>query len=123
MREAAFEGALDDADPLVRARVYRMTGELGRTDLIAHLAPGLRDDDPECRYWSVWAAARMGAEEPLDILAEIAWRSGPRSEQALDILLRRREVQRANAWLRDLAGLAERRRSVIRATGVIGDPI
>jgi uncharacterized protein (TIGR02270 family) len=103
---------------LVRARAFCTTGELGRIDLMAHLASGFRDDDPECRFWSAWAAARMGAAEPLDMLSESAWRSGPRSEQALDILAPSR-----GAWLRDLAGLPERRRSVIRATGVVGDPI
>jgi uncharacterized protein (TIGR02270 family) len=122
-REVAVESLLDDPEPLVRARAYRTIGELGRTDLMAYIAPGFRDDDPECRFWSAWAAARMGAAEPLDLLAEIAWRDGPRAEQSLDIILRRLEVQRANAWLRDLAGLPERRRSVIRATGGIGDPI
>jgi uncharacterized protein (TIGR02270 family) len=122
-RDARLETALANADPLVRARACRTTGELGLTDLMAYIAPGFRDDDPECRYWSAWAAARMGAAGPLDLLAEIAWQGGQRAEQALDILLRRLEVQRANAWLRNLAGLPDSRRSVIRATGVIGDPI
>jgi uncharacterized protein (TIGR02270 family) len=120
---ASLATAVADAAPLVRARAYRTAGQLGRTDLMPHIAPGFRDEDPECNFWSAWAAARMGAAEPLDTLAEIAWQGGPRAERALDMLLRRLEVQRANAWLRDLAGLPERRRSLIRATGVIGDPI
>jgi uncharacterized protein (TIGR02270 family) len=123
MRDVALDNALADVDPLVRARAYRTIGQLGRADLMAHIVPGSRDDDTECRFWSAWAAARMGAVEPLETLAEIGWQGGPRAEEALDILLRRLEVQRANAWLRDLAGLPERRCSVIRATGVIGDPI
>jgi uncharacterized protein (TIGR02270 family) len=123
MREVALETLLGDPVPLVRARAYRTTGELGRTDLITYLLSAIKDDNPECRFWSAWAAARMGAAEPLDVLAEIAWQGGPRAGQALDMILRRLDVARANAWLRDLAGLPERRRSVIRATGVIGDPI
>jgi uncharacterized protein (TIGR02270 family) len=123
MLEVALETWLDDPDPLVRGRAYRTVGELGRADLIARLSPGLSDKDPENRFWSAWSAARMGAAEPLDALAEIAWQGGLRAERALDLLLRWLEVARANAWLRDLAGLPERRRSVIRATGIIGDPI
>jgi uncharacterized protein (TIGR02270 family) len=119
----SFAATVADAAPLVRARAYRTAGQLGLADLMAYFAPGFRDDDPECRFWSAWAAGRMGAAEPLDTLAEIAWDNGPRAERALDLMLRRLEVARANAWLRDLAGLPERRRSVIRATGVIGDPI
>jgi hypothetical protein len=86
MREATLDRALDDADPWACARAYRSMGELGRSDLIGRLAAGLKDDDPECRFWSAWAAARMGAAEPLDCLAGIAWQGGPRAERALDLL-------------------------------------
>jgi uncharacterized protein (TIGR02270 family) len=123
MREGVLERALADADPLVRARAYRTIGELGHADVIAQIAPGFRDDDPECRFWSAWAAARMGAAEPLDVMAEIAWQGGPRAERALDLLLRRLDMAPANARLREFAQLPDRQRSQIRATGVIGDPI
>jgi uncharacterized protein (TIGR02270 family) len=115
---------LADPSPLVRARAYRTTGQLGRADLMAHLRPGLNDPDPECRFWSVWAAARMGAgEEALGVLAEIAWTNQPRAVRALDLLLRRLEVPHANAWLREFAKLPGRQRELIRATGVVGDPV
>ncbi len=114
--------ALADPSPLVRARAYCTTGQLGRADLMAQLAPGLTDPDPECRFWSAWAAARMGAIEPLNILAEIAWNNLPRADRALDLLLRRLEVPHANAWLREFAKLPDRQRDLIRATGVVGDP-
>ncbi len=112
---------LTDHSP--RARAYRTTGQLGRHDLMARLRPGLTDPDPECRFWSAWAAARMGATEPLDILADIAWNNLHRADRALDLLLRRFNVPQANAWLREFAKLPDRKRSLIRATGVIGDPL
>jgi uncharacterized protein (TIGR02270 family) len=65
----------------------------------------------------------MGAVEPLDTLADIAWNNLPHADLALDMLLRRLEVARANAWLRDFAKLPERQRSVVCATGAIGDPL
>ena len=114
--------ALSDGSPLVRARAYRTTGQLGRRDLLPQLRPGLTDPDPECRFWSAWAAARMGASEPLNPLADIAWNNLPRADRALDLLLRRLDVPQAKDWLRELAKLPGRERSVIRATGVIGDP-
>jgi len=120
----ALASALADAIPVVRARAYRTTGQLGRADLMAHLAPGLTDPDPECRFWAAWAAARMGAgEEPLGVLAEIAWTDQPRAGLALDMLLRRLELSHANAWLREFAKLPGRQRDLIRATGVVGDPV
>jgi uncharacterized protein (TIGR02270 family) len=112
-----------DAVACVRARAYRTTGQLGRADLVAQLRPGLTDPDPECRFWSAWAAARMGATEPLDTLADIAWNNLPRADRALDLLLRRLDVPQANAWLREFAKLPNRQRALIRATGVIGDPL
>jgi uncharacterized protein (TIGR02270 family) len=112
-----------DAVACVRARAYRTTGQLGRADLVAQLRPGLTDPDPECRFWSAWAAARMGATEPLETLADIAWNNLPRADRALDLLLRRLDVPQANAWLREFAKLPDRQRALIRATGVIGDPL
>jgi uncharacterized protein (TIGR02270 family) len=119
-----LETASQASSPLVRARAYRTTGQLGRYDLLSHLRPGLTDPDPECRFWSAWAAARMGAgEEALGVLAEIAWTNQPRAPRALELLLRRVEVPHANAWLREFAKLPDRQRDLIRATGVIGDPL
>jgi uncharacterized protein (TIGR02270 family) len=120
---ASTSAALADPSPLVRSRAYRTAGQLGRADLMAQLRPGLTDDDPECRFWSAWSAARMGATEPLDILADIAWNNLPRADRALDLLLRRLDVPQANAWLRGFAKLPDRQRSLIRAGGVIGDPL
>jgi uncharacterized protein (TIGR02270 family) len=65
----------------------------------------------------------MGATEPLATLADIAWNNLPRAGRALDLLLRRLDLPQANAWLREFVKLPDRQRAVIRATGVIGDPI
>jgi uncharacterized protein (TIGR02270 family) len=115
---------LSDPVPLVRARAYRTAGQLGRADVMAQIRLGLTDDDSECRFWSAWSAARMGARgEPLDVLADIAWNNHPRAVRALDLLLRRLDVPQANSWLREFAKLPGRQRDLIRATGVIGDPL
>jgi uncharacterized protein (TIGR02270 family) len=120
----ALAPTLADPSPLVRARAYRTSGLLGRADLMSHLRPGLADEDPECRFWSAWTAARMGAGgEPLRVLADIAWNNHPRAVRAIDILLRRLDVPQASAWLREFAKLPGRQRDLIRATGVIGDPL
>ena len=59
----------------------------------------------------------------LNILADIAWNNLPRADRALDLLLRRLDVPQANAWLREFAKVPDRQRALIRATGVIGDPL
>jgi uncharacterized protein (TIGR02270 family) len=118
--DADLARALADPSPLVRASACRTAGQLGRAELIAQLGQG--DDDPECRFWSAWAAARMGSSEPLDTLADIAWSNLPRAERALDLLLRRLDLPQANDWLREFAKLPDRQRSLIRAAGLAGDP-
>jgi uncharacterized protein (TIGR02270 family) len=124
VQQTRWEPAVEDRAPLVRARANRTAGQLGRADLVAQLRPGLTDDDPECRFWSAWAAARMGARgQALDVLADIAWNNQPRAVRALDLLLRRLDVPQANAWLREFAKLPGRQRDLIRAAGVIGDPL
>jgi uncharacterized protein (TIGR02270 family) len=122
--DAALAGIVADPLPAVRARARRTAGQLGRADLMAQLRPGLVDEDPECRFWSAWAAARMGAgDEALRVLADIAWNNLTRADRALDLLLRRLDVPQANAWLREFAKIPGRQRAAIRATGVIGDPL
>jgi uncharacterized protein (TIGR02270 family) len=119
----ALDQALTDSDVGVRARARRTVGQLGLRDLTLHVVSNVTDEDPECRFWSAWSAARMGATEPLDTLADIAWNNLPCADRALDLLLRRLAVPQANAWLREFAKLPDRQRSLIRATGVIGDPL
>jgi uncharacterized protein (TIGR02270 family) len=119
----ALDTALAHSDVGVRARALRAIGQLGLIDLKPLVVLDLTEEDPECRFWSAWAAARMGATEPLDTLADIAWNNLPRAVRALDILLRRLDVLQANAWLREFAKLPGRQRDLIRATGVIGDPL
>jgi uncharacterized protein (TIGR02270 family) len=65
----------------------------------------------------------MGAAEPLETLADIAWNKRPRAGRALDLLLRRFAVPEANAWLRGFARLPDRKRDLIRATAIVGDPL
>jgi uncharacterized protein (TIGR02270 family) len=119
--QPGLEAALADREPLVRARAARTMGELGRADLRAGLNALLADPDEDCRFWAAWSAARLGTTEGLRALAEFARSAGPMSDRALDLLLRCLSTERANAFLRPLARDPVRCRTVVRATGVIGD--
>jgi uncharacterized protein (TIGR02270 family) len=113
-----------DLEPLPRARAFRTAGQLGRLALMPQLLAARADPDPECRFWAAWSAARLGATEPFGVLAEIARGTGPRADAALEMLLRRVPVEQGNAWLSAYArNLPDRRRSLVRATGILGDPL
>jgi uncharacterized protein (TIGR02270 family) len=119
----ALGAALGDPAPLVRARACRVAGLLGRTGLLPRLLAALAEEDPECRFQAAWAAARLGAAEPLGVLGQVARTDHPRAEAALGLLLRRLPLAEGNAWLAAFArDLPARRRSLIRATGILGDP-
>ncbi len=114
--------ALEDPAPPVRAAAARAAGLLGRTVLRPMLAALIEDPDPDCRFWAAWAATRLGGEAAIATLADIAWNNLPHAGRALDLLLRRLDPAAARDWLKQLATLEDRRRDLIRATGVLGDP-
>ena len=107
----------------VRARAYRATGQLGRPDLMTGSPPASSTLTLNAASGPPGPRRAWAPIEPLDVLADIAWNNLPRADRALDLLLRRLDVPQANAWLREFAKLPGRQRSLIRATGVIGDPL
>jgi uncharacterized protein (TIGR02270 family) len=121
VNQPRLEAALADQEPLVRARAARAIGELGRADCRAKLATLLTDPDEDCRFWAAWSASRLGISEGMDALAEFARAGGPRCDRALELLLRCLPIERAHAFLRQLARDPTLHRSVIRAAGAIGD--
>jgi uncharacterized protein (TIGR02270 family) len=122
--EEILERLAEDPDPLPRARAWRSIGQLGRRTLMPQLLAASAEEDPECRFWGAWSAARMGETATFRILADIARGTGPRADAALEILLRRATREQGNAWFSSFAGkYPDRRRSVVRATGILGDPI
>ena len=123
VRQPGLETALADPEPLVRARAARTMGELGKGDMRAQLNALLADPDDDCRFWAAWSAARLGTEEGLRALAQFTCSTGERCDRAIDLILRRLPVDRANAFLRPLARDPEYRRVVIQATSVIGDAL
>jgi uncharacterized protein (TIGR02270 family) len=116
-----LEAALADQEQLVRARAARAMGELGRADSRTKLNALLTDPDEDCRFWAAWSASRLGITGGVDALAEFARFPGPRCDRALDLLLRCLPMERAHDFLRQLAREPTLQRTVIRATGAIGD--
>jgi uncharacterized protein (TIGR02270 family) len=117
-----LDAALADDEPLVRARMARTIGELGRSVLRPALISLSMDRDENCRFWAAWSATLLGMTEGPQTLYEFAQTPGLWSEVALDLLLRALPVRDANELLRPLGRDMQRRRNIIRATAAIGDP-
>lgn len=94
--------AFRDADPGVRARALRAAGELGKVDYVQHARQALADEDPACRYWAAWTAARLGDRvgAAVQTLRDIALQPGPLQERAVAMAVRVMSSADVRDWLR-----------------------
>jgi uncharacterized protein (TIGR02270 family) len=114
-----------DSSTLVRARALRLVGELGRADLGPELRTTLeREPDPDCRFWAAWSAALTGERGPAaPVLMTEVETSGPHRQRALEVAVRIMAPAEAKAWLSRLNGDPAHARTVVTATGYLGDPV
>ena len=116
-------GTLDDADPRLRARALRLTGEIGKVELHDPVLRHLEDPEPEPAFWAAWSAVLLGdrgvALSALETLAEGA---GPRKWRALELAARAMGLERGTLWARALNGDPAHRRLLTALVGHLGDP-
>ena len=119
----ALAVAITDANPLLRARALRVTGEIGQRDLLAACLTALVDTDAACRFWAAHSAALLGERgKAIDVLKGFVLRPSPFRVRALKLLLKFIEVQQATELLRALAPDPANIRFLIQGAGVVGDP-
>ncbi len=110
-------------DALLRARAFRAAGELGRQDLLSQLSASLSSEDGAIRFSAAWSLARLsGDAQGLATLRGVAESPGPYRERALQLAVRRMDVEAAKVWQAALAKSKDRLRLAILAAGAIGDP-
>ena len=119
----ALAHALSDPSPLVRARAYRTTGQLGRADLSPSFAPASPTPTPNAASGPpgpprAWAPPSRSTPSPIS-----PGTTSPAPTARSTSCSAASTCLQANAWLREFAKLPGRQRDLIRATGVIGDPL
>jgi uncharacterized protein (TIGR02270 family) len=113
---------LNDEDPVVRARVLRTIGEIGRREMISTCARAMRDEDPLCRFWAAWSAVLLGdREDALSVLSELLC-GGFQEQRALQLALQTAAVDRGHALLQLQASEPTNVRLLIKGAGYVGDP-
>ncbi len=121
--QGRLDRLVEDPDPAVRARAFRLAGEVGRRALRPVLVAALADTDPACRSWAAWSAVRLGDRgAALEVLARAAEEAEPDGWPALDLAVRAMAPAAAAGWIRVLNGDPRHARRVIRAAGALGDP-
>ncbi len=113
---------LQDADTGVRARALRSVGEMRHSNLCPATLEHLGDDDTACRFWAAWSATLLGDKAGLSALQSFFDPQAAFHQRALSLGLRAMDKTAAMHWTREQATVGGYARSVVAATGIIGDP-
>lgn len=115
--------AFRSEDALVRARAFRMAGELGRRDCVRQLQDALNDTDESCRFWSVWSLALLGEKRSIPELQAFADSRTQFTERAIDMLARCMNPASVLSWHKEISGAEKKSRLAIKVAGALGDPV
>ncbi len=119
----ALDAALGSGDRLLRARTCKAVGELGRRDLLPVIQPELRSAEPGCRFWAAWSIALVaGYSGAVDVLQQFSAEPGPYRDRALQLAVRRLNLQSASQWLQRIAPADGGDRMAVIGAGATGDP-
>jgi len=124
-----LQEAISDADPLLKARALRAVGELGRVDLVpliqheVNREPSAKDKAEGCLFWAAWSIALLaGYTNAVQVLRSFAESTSPYRERALQLALRRLDINSAHVWYQQLTKNPKFARAAVIGAGVIGDP-
>jgi uncharacterized protein (TIGR02270 family) len=115
--------AFTAADPLLKARAFRVACELGLVDLHITLRAHLKAKDPACRFWAAWSIALLnGHENAVGVLQSIAEAGGPFSVRSVKLAMRRLPPRNARTWIKKLIRELGQLRIAAIGAGALGDP-
>lgn len=129
----ALDAACAAEDDALRARAFRVAGEVGRVELLPLLQAAVsRDGEPATpRFWAARSAVLLGGRDlALAWLATLAEGAAPFSDAAAELSLKALDLPTAHQHLRhcaaqtkaDTPAAAQARRRLIRRCGIVGDP-
>jgi uncharacterized protein (TIGR02270 family) len=115
--------AIKQTDPLLKARALRAVGELGRNELVDVAASSMFSDDEAVRFPAAWSVALLnGSSKAITVLKSMVESKGPLREKALEVTVRRMELESAKAWQHHLTQRPDQARLAIAGAGAIGAP-
>jgi uncharacterized protein (TIGR02270 family) len=120
---AALRSAVDDADPVLRARALRCAGEIKRHDLLEAIRAHVQDENEACRFWAAWTVTLLGAREGIPVLMRLVEQNSAHVERALGLVLRAIELTDGRRWISSLAREPQFVRLVVVGAGILGDPV
>jgi uncharacterized protein (TIGR02270 family) len=115
--------AVDDKNPLLKARALKAVGQLGRIDLLPSVRSNMDAEDIGCRFAAAWSGALLGDVQAIHALKAVAKLDAPYREEAAKMALRRMDLPTAHGWQRKLAQSWISIRLAVIGSGVVGDPV
>lgn len=104
------------------SRALRLIGELRRQDLMPVVAAAAKADSDVVKFWAAWAAIMLGNKNAVEAIKPVVFAPGPCHALAIQLVFRVLPVVLARSWISEMAKIKDLERSVIIATGVLGDP-
>ncbi len=120
----ALEKALNDTDSMLKARAFKIVGEMGYSVWLPLLRKHFSSSDLPSRFQAAWSAARI-AKDPAAIaeLQTIALTESRYRLRSVEMVAHCLEVPAAQKWLTMLSSLSGNERLAIHGIGSLGDPI
>ena len=106
----------------LHARALRLVGELRRQDLMKALQAAAFSAEPALAFWANWSMILLGQHAVVKNLQPTVMQPGPYQARAIQIAFRVLPVETAREWISVMAHDPLHVRTVITATGVLGDP-
>ncbi len=114
--------ALASREAWVLARACRAVGELGLNEHGNTLHDLLKSDD-HCRFWASWSATLLAPDrDARTVLSSYVDSDGEKAVKALDMIVRRDEINAARKLIEQLAEKPDRVRLAFMAVAALGDP-
>lgn len=104
------------------ARALRLVGELRRQDLMPAVQAARAAEEPDVQFWATWSAILLGDRAAVADLQAFVFKPGPHQSRALQLAFRVLPIEQARVWISSLAKEPAQVRTVIQATGILGDP-
>ena len=104
------------------ARAIRLIGEIRRQDLMPQLNEAMSSEQDDIRFWSNWSAILLGNRAAVTNLESYVFKTGMHQMNAINIAFRVLPIEQARNWISKLAADKDQERTVIKATGILGDP-
>lgn len=104
------------------ARSLRLVGELRRQDCMPYIVEAMESDSDDIHFWSNWSAVLLGDHAAVTRIERHVFSLNSHQMNAINIAFRVLTVEQARNWISKLVNDPEQTRTVIKATGILGDP-